>query len=165
MIGYFYASLGYLILFILLFLNFYAVFASIRGNRIILGLLIVFTVLFTTIFSIITNSSCFCLMGNDVFRNITQWFMEDVLSWVGSFMGIWIFFIAFNAYVRGERSIAPRILVEITLNLVVAFLWGIMVSSIITFVVCPLICEQYLEWDVANQKIWAAVRRWFGISP
>ncbi|MCB0539230.1 MAG: hypothetical protein KDE33_17070 [Bacteroidetes bacterium] len=157
-----YASLGYIIIFILVFVTIYGTVLTVKGGKTILGFLIIFAVFFSTIFRVVGNPSCACIYGSDIFRDFTRWFMVDVLGWVGSIFTIFIVIIAANAFFRGERSIAPRILIEAIINLILAFFSGLIFSTIVAFYVCPLICEHYIDWDIANQNIWAAIRRWLG---
>jgi len=104
------------------------------------------------------------MLESIIYRNITKWFMGDVLPLVSSVLGIYILYIALRAFILGERSIAPTIFINSFINLFLASLWGLMFSAIFTFYACPLICEHYIDLSVANQNIWEAIRKWLGTN-
>ena len=162
MTDFLYAFLGYAIIFLLIFVTSYGAYLSMMRQRLLLAVLVLFAVFFTTIFGIIANTSCTCLLGNDIFRDITKFFMEDILPLAGNIVMIIIFLIALRAFLLGERSLAPGILLNVGLNLLAASFWALIFSSIITFYACPLICEHYLDLNEAHQNMVIAIRRWLG---
>lgn len=159
-----YTLLGYAILALIIIANGFGVLQAVKNGKYGLAITVVFAVLFSTIVEVINNSNCICFTNTWFFRKLTTWFFEDILSQVGQFGMLVIFFLALIYWLLGERSIAPRIMINAIINLFLAFLWAKIVSQIISCVICPLICKDAIDWNAANQCVIINIKRWLGIG-
>ncbi len=158
---------GFGILLLLAFagIQIFGIFRAFTKGYYFLGSLVALGSFFCAIFNMIHNPICTCITSTVIFRNLTVWFMgmfQEILASFSQFAGLTILILAGIYFLLGERSIAPRIFIEFAVNMLLASLWSLMFSCIITFYLCPLICEGSLDLNQANENIWAALRKWLG---
>ncbi len=158
----FYVLLGYAIIFIITFLMAYSAVQLVIKLRPIYAAIMVIFVSFTTIININKSHGCECLLNNNIFQETTKWFFDKILPLIAFLIPVYMLLLGVKALFQGERSIVFRVLLESSLHIMALAFLGLIVSSIITFYSCPMICGSFIDTDTANENIWKAIRKWLG---
>lgn len=119
-------------------------------------------VLMFGIFTITQNPSCHCLSNTIFFSNFTKLFFNGFAKYIMPIIWLALAITAFRYYWSIDKFQSGMVLFEFFIKLLGAAFIAKIFSLIISCYVCPLICNNFIDWGEANDCVWSNIRAWLG---